>query len=73
MNNPIDKGIIKFDETTERSIYISLNAHAGSGVAQSGTFQKSLHELIDNYEGPDVYLDFCSNGRLRGIEILGNS
>ena len=73
MNAPRNRGTIKFDETEENSIYIALHAHAGSGVAQEGVFQKSLGGLIENYDGPDIYLDFCSDGRLRGIEILGDN
>jgi hypothetical protein len=29
-----------------------------------------LHEIIENYEGPLVYLDFDEAQRLVGIEIL---
>lgn len=73
MNSPKDRGTIKFDETAENSIYIALHAHAGSVAQPGGTFQKSLYDLIDNYDGPEIYLDFCSNGRLCGIEILGDN
>lgn len=72
MFEPESRRMIKFDETKETAIYIAFNAHAGSGVPQPGTFQQSLNELIEGYEGPEIFLDFCSDGRLRGIEILGD-
>ena len=67
-----DSGFVKFSETEDSAIYIALNAHKGKGVPESGTYQKSLHELIEEYDGPEIYLDFSKKGRLRGIEILGD-
>ena len=63
---------IKFDETTDKALYIALKSHLGRGEPHLDSFQKGLHELIDNYEGPEIYLDFNSEGRLYGIEILGD-
>ncbi len=31
--------------------------------------QTRLSDLIDNYKGPDIYLDFDDDGRMIGIEI----
>ena len=33
--------------------------------------QISLHELIKNYKGSPIYLDFDKNENLIGIEIVG--
>ena len=61
---------IKFDESKDSAIYVALKSHLGRGKPHVGCYQKGLHELIDNYQGPEIYLDFNSEGRLYGIEIL---
>ncbi len=63
---------IEFDESKDLAMYVALKSHLGRGKQHLGSFQKGLHELIDNYQGPEIYLDFNSEGRLYGIEILGD-
>ncbi len=62
---------IEFDESKDLAMYVAFKSHLGRGKPHLGCYQKGLHELIDNYQGPEIYLDFNSEGRLYGIEILG--
>jgi len=50
--------------------YLTLPGHQGTEtVAVSRTI--CLRELLDDYKGPDVNLDFDSYGLLVGIESVG--
>jgi len=62
---------ISFNEYKDSAMYVALAACLGPDTPHVGCYQKGLHELIDNYQGPLIYLDFNSEGRLFGIEILG--
>lgn len=50
--------------------YLSLPSHPGP---KPGVVAKSveLRDLLGDYEGPDLVLDFDTSGVLIGIEILG--
>ncbi|MCG8673139.1 MAG: DUF2283 domain-containing protein [Pseudomonadales bacterium] len=50
--------------------YLILPKHPGEGSKSVVKEQKDLRTLIENYKGPDVYLDFDQNGILIGIEII---
>jgi len=52
--------------------YIYLPGYPNPDVVTSGIIQKqmALHELIKNYQGPAIYLDFDKEEKLIGIEIL---
>lgn len=63
---------LKFDESSEVAMYIAFKRHMGKGIKNDDGYQKSMHSLIDNYSGPEIYFDFDSSGRLIGIEILGD-
>jgi len=63
---------IEFDESADNAMYVALRSHMGKGKPPLGSFQRSLHELIQDYRGPEIYLDFNAEGRLYGIEILGD-
>jgi uncharacterized protein YuzE len=69
---PEKKEFVEFDESTDTAMYIALKDHLGKGKPHLGSYQKGLHEIIDSYKGPEIYLDFNSEGRLYGIEILGD-
>jgi len=63
---------VEFDESEDIAMYVAFKHHLGRGKPHSGSCQKGLHELIHDYKGPEIYLDFDSEGRLYGIEILGD-
>ncbi len=50
--------------------YLYLPDHPGQGSRGAVDHQTQLCELIENYKGPDIYLDFDIRGRLIGIEII---
>lgn len=50
--------------------YLKLPEHPGSGKYGIVSKQIRLLELIEEYKGPDIYLDIDKNGVLIGIEIL---
>ena len=50
--------------------YLKLPAHPGAGT--TGAVKKTirLSDLIENYKGADINLDFDDAGELIGVEIL---
>lgn len=50
--------------------YVSLPDHPGAGAA--GCVKKTLRllEVIPEYKGADIMLDFDADNRIIGIEIL---
>ena len=65
-------GRIDFALGSEEDVaYISLPDHPGVGIVPGVTKkQLRLRDLVGDYEGPDLYLDFDKENRLIGIEIL---
>jgi len=51
--------------------YITLPGHPGKGTTNIVQKQISVRDVIDEYKGPDVYLDFDHKGLLIGMEVLG--
>ncbi len=51
--------------------YLSLPDHPGSGP---GIVKRSviLADIIGQYDGPELVLDFDENERLIGVEIIGD-
>ena len=53
--------------------YLYLPGHPGpGGEAASSVRQVALHSLIQNYKGPELFLDIDAQGRAIGIEIVLN-
>ncbi|ASW01032.1 MULTISPECIES: DUF2283 domain-containing protein [Paraburkholderia] len=50
--------------------YLSLPDHPGKGSPGVVAKQISLHSIIKEYKGPEIYLDFDKNGVLIGMEFL---
>ena len=50
--------------------YLSLPDHPGRGSAGSVARQVRARDHIENYNGPDLYLDFDKDDVLIGVEIL---
>ncbi len=50
--------------------YLILKSHPGEGIFDAVSKQISLAELIENYRGPDVNLDFDNSGVLIGVEVI---
>ena len=50
--------------------YVYLPEHPDSGIYNVVSKHIRLRELIQDYKGPDIYLDFSHDGTLIGIEIL---
>jgi hypothetical protein len=61
---------LKVSDDDDEVGYVSLPAHPGSSP---GIVKKSieLRDILPNYDGPDLVLDFDANGVLIGIEIIG--
>ena len=61
---------LRVSDDDEEVAYLRLPGHPGTkpGVEKRSV---SLRELIHNYVGPDVNLDFSEKDRLIGIEIVG--
>lgn len=53
-----------------KAAYLYLPSHPQKNVAGVSVKQLFLEDLISGYQGPDVILDFDSNGIIIGIEIL---
>ena len=64
-----DRITLKLSEDDPDVGYIYLPCHPGAGTPGAVDFQKNLRELIKDYKGPDVYLDFNSDNELIGVEI----
>jgi hypothetical protein len=60
---------IEIEFTGPTTAYVRLPEHPGD---LRGGKQTQLRELLGRYEGPDVIFDFDKEGRLVGIEILGD-
>ena len=52
--------------------YLTLENHPGKGEAGATAKQVALHSLVENYRGPDIYMDFDHAGNLIGLELLLN-
>jgi hypothetical protein len=64
-------GKIEFTLGSEGDVaYISLPDHPGKGTGGTTNKQLRLRDLVKDYKGPDIYLDFDKENRLIGIEIL---
>lgn len=61
---------LKVSEDDPDVAYLRLPDHPGEGTYNVVAKQVLLSEIIQNYKGPDIYLDFGHNGKLIGIEIL---
>ena len=57
------------DEDGEVVAYLRLPAHPGPGKA---VVKKNvrLRDVVEDYHGPDLFLDFDENNVLLGIEIV---
>jgi len=62
---------LKISEDDPEVAYLYLPAHPGKEIFGVVKKQVRALDLIPNYKGPDVYLDFDGEGVLIGIEILG--
>ncbi len=51
--------------------YISLPKHPGSGTPGIVSKQVRLREIIKDYKGIDILIDFDKDGEAIGIEIVG--
>ena len=63
--------ILKVSKDDPEVGYVYLPQHPGPGNHGVIRSQKRLFDLIEDYKGIDVYLDFDENGELLGIEIIG--
>jgi len=61
---------LKVSEDEEGVAYLKLPGHPGTA---SGVVKRSigLRQLVSDYTGPDVNLDFGEGNVLIGIEIVG--
>ncbi|MBW5894708.1 DUF2283 domain-containing protein [Pectobacterium polaris] len=50
--------------------YLFLPSHPGKGKAGVAVKQVALQSIMDNYQGPEIYLDFDSDGNIIGMEFF---
>ena len=63
-------GKIKLEVSDEGDVaYVSLKDHPGNSVPGVIVKQIALRDLLMNYDGPDISLDFDGQNTLLGIEI----
>ena len=65
-NEPIK---LKVSEDDDDVGYLFLHDHPKKIVPGIVKKQIRLSDLIDNYRGPDIYLDFNESNTIIGIEI----
>ena len=58
------------DDGEHDTAYLMMPNHPGAGKHNIVNKQIRLLELVDDYKGPDIYLDIDHDGILIGIEIL---
>lgn len=51
--------------------YLYLPDHPGKGKNANIVNQIRLYDLIENFKGPDIYIDINEKGQAVGIEIQG--
>jgi len=62
---------LKLDEKDRKIGYVYRPNHPGPQVRLPlGVYQVALGELVVNYKGPPIYLEFTKEGELIGIEII---
>ena len=61
---------LKVSNDDQDVAYLSLPRHPGSTGRKVVEKQLAVRDIISNYKGPSVYLDFDSGGHLIGIEIV---
>ncbi|WP_194207527.1 DUF2283 domain-containing protein [Superficieibacter sp. 1612_C1] len=50
--------------------YLFLPKHPGKGTPGITAKQISLHSIINDYQGPEIILDFDKDGEIIGMEFL---
>jgi len=50
--------------------YVELRHHPHKSMPGIAKRTVSLHDLIDNYDGPSLFLDIDQHGQPIGIEVL---
>lgn len=50
--------------------YLFMPKHPGKGIPGVTAKQISLHSIIPNYQGPEIFLDFDKSGEIIGMEFL---
>ncbi|MBQ4769777.1 DUF2283 domain-containing protein [Pectobacterium versatile] len=50
--------------------YLFLPSHPGKGKAGVTVKQVALQSIMENYQGPEIYLDFDSDGNIIGMEFF---
>lgn len=67
----MEKISLKVSSDDEQVGYVYLPDHPKKQIPGLVKRQIELADLIKDYKGPDVNLDFNSEGVLIGIEIIG--
>jgi hypothetical protein len=60
---------LQVSEDDEQVAYLRLPSHLGAGPCKMSKSIR-LRDLLGDYDGPDIVLDFDARGVLVGIEIL---
>lgn len=65
------KNRLRLDVSKDGDVaYLFLPAHPSKGKGKIVDKQISLRSVINNYKGPEIYLDFNQEGEIIGIELL---
>lgn len=66
-----NKIYLKVSEDDSNTAYVYLPDHPREKKVNIVEKQIRLYDVIENYKGPDIYLDIDHKGNTIGIEILG--
>lgn len=67
----MSKIALRISEDDDSVAYLVLPDHPGEGTPGATSKQIRLYDIL-KYDGPDIYLDLDSRGRLIGLEILAS-
>lgn len=64
-----NKIILMVSKDDQGVAYLYLPDHPGKGKKANIVNQIRLYDLVENYKGPDIYIDINEKGQAVGIEI----
>ena len=66
----IKKKLLRVCTNDSEVAYVMLPEHPGKGTAGCVVKQVRIVDLIKDYKGPDIHLDFDRNGCCIGIDVM---
>jgi hypothetical protein len=63
---------VKVSDDDSGVAYLRLPGHPGFGSPGAVKKSVSVRDIIGEYQGPDITLDFDADNRIIGVEIVGS-